>query len=222
MLLVLLPLPMIFIACSPGLTEEEVRAIVQEEISAAIQSVRAGPQGPQGTQGRMGAPGKLGPTGRHGQVGPAGEQGPPGERGPDGEEGVTGEPGPSGPQGLRGEHGPEGERGYAGERGTQGERGLMGPQGPQGPPGFTKLPREHERRLVSLANGLARLEKDQDGLVKKSKLDVGLYDTLDLSKLNRCLDSLEDAIDTIERNLRNDFGSSSSSFISCSSVVGGY
>ena len=218
-LLVLLPLSMIIMACAPGLTEEEARLIAREEISSAIQRVPAGPRGPQGVQGPIGPAGKPGPAGSLGPVGRAGELGPPVERGPAGEERTRGE---RGPQGLGGERGSAGERGPAGERGTQGEIGLVGPRGPQGPPGFTKLTQKDERRLVSLANRLASLEKDQDGLVERSKFDIGLSDTLNLSELERCIDSLEDAIDAIARNLLYDFGLYSSPFISCSSVVGGY
>ena len=92
-------------ACTAqGVSEEEVRRLIQEE------SV-AGAEGPIGTVG---------------SVGPQGERGEPGSTGIPG---TQGEPGPSGPQGERGERGPAGPRG---EQGQQGEQGTQGEQGAQG------------------------------------------------------------------------------------------
>ena len=99
----------VFLACSQGLTEAEVRRIVQEY---------PGPQGEVGPPGPQGIPGEPGPQGIPGDQGPAGLQGPPGEQG---------EQGPAGPRGEPGEIGPRGPQGVAGPRGRQGEPGRDAP-----------------------------------------------------------------------------------------------
>ena len=98
-------------ACASGLTESEVREIVQEHSTP-------GPAGPQGERGL------------------AGESGPPGERGPQGEQGVAGNQGPQGSPGEPGPHGEPGAQGEPGQVGPQGPRGEMGPRGEAGPPGL--------------------------------------------------------------------------------------
>ena len=104
------------LACSGGLSEQEVRKIAQEYASAS------GSPGPPGPQGEMGLPGEPGPQGPAGDRGGAGPQGPPG------------------PKGDRGESGPQGPLGDRGESGPQGPLGDRGEPGPQGPPGPTPEP----------------------------------------------------------------------------------
>ena len=131
------------LACSSGLTEEEVRQIAQEYPGPA------GPQGEQGPQGIQGPPGDTGATGPRGLQGERGVQGSQGEAGkpeprgaqgapgPVGPEGKEGPPGPQGEQGEQGEVGPEGKEGPPGPQGEQGEQGEVGPAGPQGERGET-------------------------------------------------------------------------------------
>lgn len=69
------------VACSTGLTEDEIRSIVRDEALTVIAEVKQGPSGSQGEQG------------------PIGGEGPRGLAGPQGERGVQGEKGPTGPQG---------------------------------------------------------------------------------------------------------------------------
>lgn len=101
---------LIALGCSAGLSEDEVRQMIQE-------SAITGPQG---------APGPAGPQG------PKGDQGDPGAAGIQGAKGDAGVPGP---QGEPGPSGPEGPRGDSGARGPQGPRGAAGETGPQGPSG---------------------------------------------------------------------------------------
>ena len=126
--------------CASGLTENEVRTIVQEYQMAGPQ----GPPGPQGQQGEAGIQGPQGVPGPHGETGPQGPQGMQGERGeqgsagPQGERGLQGERGQTGPQGPAGPQGPQGMQGEPGSQGEPGPGGPQGPQGetgPQGPPG---------------------------------------------------------------------------------------
>ena len=141
-------------ACSGGLTESEVRQIVQEyaipgpkgdpgEIGPQGHKGDTGAPGPQGEQGPPGQPGpkgdtgEIGPQGSKGDTGapdPQGEQGPPGQPGPKGD---TGEIGPQGPKGDIGAPGPQGEQGPPGQPGPKGDRGETGPQGPKGDAGAT-------------------------------------------------------------------------------------
>ena len=100
-----------------GLTEEQVRAIVQEYSVS----------GPAGPQGEPGIAGPQGPAGEQGPPGEKGEQGPQGERGL---QGVAGERGPAGPQGEPGPKGEQGVPGPPGERGPQGEQGRDAPTPP--------------------------------------------------------------------------------------------
>ena len=122
------------IGCAEGLSEAEVRAIVQEYSVPGP----AGPPGEAGPQGLPGPVGATGPVGPQGLEGPQGEQGPEGERGPAGADGEDGAPGPRGEQGPPGEQGPSGADGREGARGPKGDPGSAGspgPAGPQGPPG---------------------------------------------------------------------------------------
>ena len=127
-ILLMLAVPALLIGCASGLTESEVRRIVQEE---AV-------QGPQGE------PGPIGPRGPQGERGTAGLPGVPGEAGPQGEQDVAGPmglTGAAGPMGLTGAAGPKGDIGLAGPAGPKGDiglAGLAGPKGdvgPSGPPG---------------------------------------------------------------------------------------
>ncbi len=76
---------------SQGITEEDVRRIVQEYAS------EPGPRGPQGLRGPLGPPGEQGPLGPVGPAGPAGVEGPLGPKGPEGPPGPIGEKGSPGP-----------------------------------------------------------------------------------------------------------------------------
>lgn len=75
---------LLFLACTPSLTEEDVRRIAEEY---AI----PGPPGPQGEKGEQG------------------EQGIQGEQGPQGEQGIQGEQGSQGEQGIQGVQGEKGD-----------------------------------------------------------------------------------------------------------------
>ena len=77
------------VACTTGLTEEDVRRIVSEYTMAGSQGP-PGPQGEPGTQGFKGDPGPKGDKGDPGPQGPPGDQGPPG---PIGKQGPKGDPG---------------------------------------------------------------------------------------------------------------------------------
>ena len=63
------------LACSNGLTEQEVRQIAQEYPVP-------GPKGDVGQQGPKGDQGLKGDQGDVGQQGPTGDQGPKGDQGP--------------------------------------------------------------------------------------------------------------------------------------------
>ena len=115
----------ICLACSAGLTEQEVRQIVQEY------SV----PGPKGDQGDVGPQGPKGDQGETGKQGPKGEQGDAGPQGPEGDLGQTGQKGPKGDQGDVGPQGPEGDQGEVGPQGPMGDQGEVGPQGPKGDQG---------------------------------------------------------------------------------------
>ena len=95
------------LACAQGLTEDDVRRIVQEGGVAAPTGV-PGPAGPEGPQGIPGAQGEPGPQGEPGVQGPRGEQGETGVQGPQGERGVEGKQGPAGPRGPKGDAGAAG------------------------------------------------------------------------------------------------------------------
>ena len=120
------------VACYSGPTENEIRAMIQEEIVATD----TGAQGPVGPQGPQGEPGSAGSTveeiramiqeeivatdtGAQGPVGPQGPQGEPGSAGSTVEEiramiqeeivaTNTALRGPAGPQGDPGPAGPQG------------------------------------------------------------------------------------------------------------------
>ena len=128
------------LACSGGLSEDEVKQIVQEGLAAGPKG-DTGPAGPQGEAGPQGAKGSGGPTGPRGPAGSQGEVGPPGSPGlpgvpglpgPRGLEGPAGERGPDGPRGLRGQVGPQGPTGPTGEAGPKGDQGETGPPGESG------------------------------------------------------------------------------------------
>ena len=63
------------LACSNGLTEEEVISLIEERMPDQ------GPIGPKGAQGLMGPPGPEGPRGPEGPKGDKGDQGPRGIQG---------------------------------------------------------------------------------------------------------------------------------------------
>ena len=73
------------LACSGGLTEAEVREVVQEQSVAGL----------KGDQGEAGPPGPQGPKSDTGERGTAGPQGPPGPPGPQGAKGDHGAVGPA-------------------------------------------------------------------------------------------------------------------------------
>ena len=83
------------LACTSGLTESEVVALIQKHSTP----------GPQGEQGPPGQQGEKGDTGEPGPRGLQGEQGIRGEQGIQGERGETGEPGPRGLKGEKGDRG---------------------------------------------------------------------------------------------------------------------
>ena len=129
------------LACSSGLSEEEVRQIVQESLTTGPKG-EDGAAGPQGDPGPRGAAGPQGSTGPQGDPGPQGSAGAPGLQGPRGIEGPAGEQGPEGPRGLRGPAGPQGRTGAPGSPGARGEPGEQGPPGEAGQPGqsFMSVP----------------------------------------------------------------------------------
>jgi len=112
-----------------GLTDEELRELIEEN---CIIPGEAGPAGEQGEPGAPGPSGAQGPEGEQGACGPIGPAGPQGEAG---SAGAQGEPGPAGPQGIQGAQGPRGLTGATGATGPAGPAGPTGPQGPQGIPG---------------------------------------------------------------------------------------
>ena len=103
-------LTLLILACASGLTEDDVRRIVQEEQTAGTQG-ELGPQGPPGPAGPTGAQGEQGPPGPAGPSGPRGDAGPQGSEGPPGPKGDPGPSGAQGPQGPKGEQGPPGDAG---------------------------------------------------------------------------------------------------------------
>ena len=105
-------LTLAFLACTPGLSESDIRRIVREEAIPGPQ----GPPGPTGPQGEQGPRGDQGDPGPEGIQGSKGEQGDPGPQGPRGEAGAPGDPGPSGPMGPPGPMGQQGEPGRVVER----------------------------------------------------------------------------------------------------------
>ena len=192
---------LVALACSSGLTQEQVRDIARTEAERVLAdaSKQLSPPGPAGQPGPMGPPGEKGPKGDvgtpglQGERGIAGPTGPPGEKGPKGDvgtPGLQGERGIAGPTGPPGEKGPKGDvgtpgatgaqgvPGASGAQGAQGPAGAPGPQGPQGPPG--------RGLLISLADYLKQdldvdrvheeLEITTDGVVHvraKFKNSVG-------------------------------------------------
>ena len=115
------------LACSNGLTEQEVRQIVQEY------SV----PGPRGDQGDVGLQGPKGDQGDVGLQGPKGDQGDVGLQGPKGDQGDVG---PQGPKGDRSEVGPQGPKGDQGDVGPQGPKGDKGDPAPTPTPTPTPVP----------------------------------------------------------------------------------
>ena len=123
----------IALACSSGLTQEQVRDIARTEAEGVLAdaSKQPGPPGPAGPPGPMRPPGLQG---ERGLTGPPGPQGPKGDVGPPGATGAQGALGAKGPQGA------QGSKGDVGPPGLQGERGLTGPPGPQGSKGDVGSP----------------------------------------------------------------------------------
>lgn len=95
------------LACVSGLTEDDVRRIIEEE----GMTVTEGKPGPQGPPGAPGVQGEQGPRGEPGPQGPQGDTGVQGPEGPPGPKGDPGARGPEGPQGPKGEPGPQGDAG---------------------------------------------------------------------------------------------------------------
>ena len=139
------------LACSEGLTESDVRQIVQEHAVPGPKGDpgEIGPQGPKGDpgapgpQGEQGSAGQPGPKGDRDEIGPQGPKGEPGAPGHEGEQGPAGQPGPKGDTGEIGSQGPKGDMGAPGLQGEQGPTGQPGPKGdrgetgPRGPKGET-------------------------------------------------------------------------------------
>ena len=121
------------LACSNGLTEQEVRQIVQEH------SV-PGPKGEKGDVGPQGPIGDQGPKGDQGDVGQQGPMGDQGDVGPQGPMGDHGEVGPQGPKGDQGDVGPQGPKGDQGDVGPQGPKGNQGDPAPTPTPTPTLIP----------------------------------------------------------------------------------
>ena len=105
------------LGCSSGLTEDEVRQMI-EESAIADPKGEPGEMGPQGPKGDQGAPGVAGPQGAKGDPGEPGTHGEPGEASP---QGAKGEAGARGAQGPRGDTGAAGPSGAAGEAGAPGD-----------------------------------------------------------------------------------------------------
>ena len=129
------------LACGGGLTEDDVRRIIEESAATGPQG-DAGPRGPQGEAGPAGPAGDAGPAGPQGPQGAIGPAGEPGLQGPRGFPGPAGEAGPVGDRGVRGPAGPQGRTGAAGPTGEAGPQGEPGEQGPPGEPGqsFMSVP----------------------------------------------------------------------------------
>ena len=127
----------ICLACSAGLTEQEVRQIVQEYSVPGPKGDQGdvGPQGPKGDQGETGKQGPRGDQGETGKQGPRGDQGETGKQGPRGDQGDVGPQGPKGDQGDVGQQGLKGDQGDVGQQGLKGDQGDVGPQGPKGDQG---------------------------------------------------------------------------------------
>jgi hypothetical protein len=135
-------------ACSQGLTEDEIRIMVEEKLASAIAHGPQGPIGPQGeagSQGEMGLRGEKGSQAETGPQGTAGLVGLQGERGSQGETGPQGTAGPQGEAGLRGESGPQGETGWI---------GATGSPGPAGPAGEADLSLKYKRKIAYLESTL--------------------------------------------------------------------
>ena len=132
----------IALACSSGLTQEQVSDIARTEAEGVLAgaNTQSGPPGPASPPGPMGPPGLQGERGLTGPVGLPGPQGPKGNVGPpglQGERGLAGSAGPPGPQGLKGAVGPSGLQGERGLAGSAGPPGPQGPKGEVGSPGAT-------------------------------------------------------------------------------------
>ena len=200
------------VACYSGPTENEIRAMIQEEIAATD----TGAQGPVGPQGPQGEPGSAGSTVEEIRAmiqeeivatntalrGPTGPQGAPG---PAGSQGLRGEPGPTGPQG------PQGAPGPAGSQGLRGEPGPTGPQGPQGAPG--------PAGSQGLRGELGSAE-DIGQFVERSALDIGVSKSLNLSRLESCIEDLENSVENIAREILYGRGLYSTPILSCFGIFG--
>ena len=168
----------------------DVKAMVLDEVTAAVAAIPAPKDGAPGERGERGEPGSAGVDiadlvrGENGHIiatlsngvtrdlgsfkgekGDTGERGLPGEPGQPGERGPAGEQGPAGEKGdagLRGEQGPAGDAGPAGEKGDPGEAGPAGERGDAGPAGDRGEKGDTgERGRDGL--GLENLHVEQDG-----------------------------------------------------------
>ena len=176
-LLCLVSLAIVSTGCAQGLTEQDVRDIVQEYPGApgpqgiqgeqGIQGAQ-GIQGEQGIQGMQGQQGELGQKGTQGFMGPTGAPGPQGKPGLQGSQGRPGTPGIDGSPGLQGPQGEQGEQGKRGLRGVKGSDaaflGPPGPTGPQGPPGevVTVVPPLEQEKTPQTFSGTGNQQRFVD------------------------------------------------------------
>ena len=114
----------IALACSSGLTQEQVRDIARTEAEGVLAdaSKQPGPPGPAGPPGPMRPPGLQGERGLTGPPGPQGPKGDVDPPGATGAQGALGAKGPQGAQGSKGDVGPLVCRGKEGLRVHQDRR----------------------------------------------------------------------------------------------------
>ena len=178
----LLALPILLIACQDTSALEERIAQLETEVASvplsttetsnSLDATTSRLTSLETTPGILGPPGERGPSGLRGELGPIG---PVGQTGPSGPNGPTGDMGALGPAGPGGPSGPVGAQGPVGPRGLQ---GLTGLQGVPGPPGVIT---------------------NADDFIQSGFGDI--YSRINISNLDRCLRSLRDAIDDLDRSL---------------------